>query len=312
MPANHKALQGHHVSCDGFSRIGATILYKPSSTFILDWKARSGRGRGGLWARRALLVLLKPRRERIRAVQRKRAAMPPREQSTITPASNGSRPSRPSVSPRRRGSLSEDQVPRARMIKAMLDVVSEEGYSGASVTAIVSRARISSRTFYTHFESAEDCFLAAFDDCLGEIRAVVGPAYQRQGRWSSGRIRAALEALLAFLEEDRASAVLVFLEAPKAGVDVQERRARIVEILQVVVDAGRSESKAGTTPPDLTNEIVVEGAIATIQARLSRPESISLRELVNPLMSVIAYSYLGSSAAAGGGGGGGGPPTERR
>jgi len=87
------------------------------------------------------------------------------------------------------------------------------------------------------------------------------------------------------------------LEAPKAGVEVQERRARVVEILRVVIDSGRSEAQAGATPPDLTNEIVVEGAIATVQERLSRSEPTSLVELVNPLMSVIAYSYLGSSAA---------------
>jgi AcrR family transcriptional regulator len=223
--------------------------------------------------------------------------MPLREQNTITPHRNGSRSPRVDASPRRPGSFSEDRVPRARMIKAMLDVVFEEGYSNASVTAIVVRARVSSKTFYAAFEGCEDCFLAAFEDCLGEIRAVVAPAYQRQGCWSD-RVRAALETLLAFLEENRTVATLVFVETPKAGAAVQERRARVVEILRVIVDAGRSQGKPGCTPPDLTNEVVVEGAIATIQARLSQSEPTSLMELVNPLMSVLAYSYLGSRAAA--------------
>ena len=223
--------------------------------------------------------------------------MPLREQNASTPRANGSGPRHVERTPRRPGSVSDDRVPRARMIKAMLDLVFEEGYSSASVSEIVARSRVSSKTFYTTFESCEDCFLAAFEDCLGEISAVVGPAYQRQGCWS-GCVRAALEALLGFLEEDRALATLVFVEAPKAGVAVQERRARVAEILRVIIDSGRSEAKPGRTPPDLTNEVVVEGAIATIQARLYRPEPTSLMELVNPLMSVIAYSYLGSSAAA--------------
>jgi AcrR family transcriptional regulator/DNA-binding MarR family transcriptional regulator len=183
------------------------------------------------------------------------------------------------------------------MIRAMLDVVFEEGYSNASVTSILSRARVSSKTFYTVFEGCEDCFLAAFEDCLGEITAVVVPAYQREGRWAD-RVRAALETLLVFLEEHRTIANLVFVEAPKAGAAVQERRGRVLEILRVIADAGRSQGKPGSTPPDLTNAIVVEGAIATIQARLSHPEPTSLMELANPLMSVIAYSYLGSRAAA--------------
>jgi AcrR family transcriptional regulator/DNA-binding MarR family transcriptional regulator len=168
---------------------------------------------------------------------------------------------------------------------------------GASVSAILARARVSSKTFYANFGSCEDCFLATFEDCLGEIRAVVGPAYQREGRWL-GRVRAALEALLAFLEKDRPIATLVFVEAPRAGVAVQERRARVVEVLRVVIDAGRSEGKPGLTPPELMNEIVAEGAISTIRARLSRSEPTSLMELVNALMSVIGYSYLGPSAAA--------------
>lgn len=226
-----------------------------------------------------------------------RAAMPRTEQNTVSAHQNGSRSRQINASPRRPGSLNGTYVPRARMIKAMLDVVSEEGYSGACVSAIIARARVSSKTFYANFDSCEDCFLATFEDCLGEIRAAVGPAYQRQGRWL-GRVRTALEALLVFLEGERPIATLVFVEAPRAGGAVQERRARVVEILRVIVDAGRSEGKAGLTPPDLMNEIVVEGAIASIQARLSRPEPTSLLELVNPLMGVIAYSYLGSSAAA--------------
>jgi hypothetical protein len=73
------------------------------------------------------------------------------------------------------------------------------------------------------------------------------------------RVRAALEALLVFLSEDPAAATLVFLEAPKAGAGVHERRQRVVEIVRVIVDAGRSESELGVLLPAVTNEIMVEG-----------------------------------------------------
>jgi hypothetical protein len=40
---------------------------------------------------------------------------------------------------------------------------------------------------------------------------------------------------------------------------VHERRQRVVEIVRVIVDVGRSESELGVLLPAVTNEIMVEG-----------------------------------------------------
>jgi AcrR family transcriptional regulator len=211
--------------------------------------------------------------------------------------SNGSEAGGLGVALRRPGSRNGAQTPRARLVEAMLGAVAEEGYASVSVTSLIARARVSSKTFYESFDGCEDCFLATFDECLRELKAVVGDAYQRPGSWAR-RVRAALEALLVFLSEDPATATLVFLEAPKAGAGVHERRQRVVEIVRVIVDAGRSESELGVLPPALMNEIMVEGAIGAIQARLSQREHAPLTSLLNSLMSVLVHSYLGPDAAA--------------
>ena len=179
----------------------------------------------------------------------------------------------------------------------MLELVAENGYAGVSVTAIVKRARVSSKTFYEHFDDCEDCFLATFEQCLSDLKGAVAPAYNREGRWAD-RVRRALWALLARLDNEPATATLVFLEAPRAGAAVRERRARVTEILRVIIDAGRLEATSSCAPPELTNEVVVEGAIAAIQRRLAHPEPASLTSLVDPLMSVITHSYLGTTAPA--------------
>jgi AcrR family transcriptional regulator len=178
----------------------------------------------------------------------------------------------------------------------MVDIACEHGYAAASVSALLGRARVSSKTFYEHFSSADDCFVETFDECVRDLQGVVAAAYQRPGRWAD-RIRAAMQAALSFLEHDRPVAVLLFLEAPKVGAEIEERRARIVQILRVVVDAGRAEAGTELTPPEITNEVVVEGAIGAVRARLARPERGALLDLVNPLMGVLTYSYLGSGAA---------------
>jgi AcrR family transcriptional regulator len=179
----------------------------------------------------------------------------------------------------------------------MLEVVAEHGYAGSSTTLVVMRARASRKTFYDHFKNCEDCFLAAFEHALDQVTQVVLPAYQRDGRWSE-RVRAALEALLGYLDEDRAIASLLFLEAPTAGAPLQQRRTRTIELLQTVIDEGRSQARADRIPPPLTAETVVGGVIAVIQARLACPEPTSLMTLVNPLMGVIVHPYLGQSAAS--------------
>ncbi len=197
----------------------------------------------------------------------------------------------------RPGSIANETIPRRRMINAMVAAAATNGYSGVSVTQVVARGRVSRTTFYAQFEDCEDCFLAAVDDSIARMAQAAAPAYQREGAWRE-RLRAALEALLGFLEHERAVASFLFLEAPKAGPRVQERRARALEVLRVVVDSGRSQAKQGRTPPSLTAETVVEGAIAILRERLLRPEPVPMMTLANPLMGVIVHPYLGPAAAA--------------
>jgi AcrR family transcriptional regulator len=219
--------------------------------------------------------------------------MPTREQ-TKTPAR--SRDGRSAASRRRIGSLHGSSVPRARIMNAMLEIVYEDGYGGASINTLIKRSHVSGTTLYKLFNNVEDVFVATFDECVRQLQRVVAPAYQREGLWAE-RIRAALEAALRFLEHDRQIASLLFLEAPKAGPAVEERRRHIMQVLRVVIDSGRSGGVAASSPPHGTSEVVVEGMIAVVRSRVAQREPVELLGILNPLMSVLTYSYLGSNAA---------------
>jgi AcrR family transcriptional regulator len=119
----------------------------------------------------------------------KREGTPPRQ---LPAAPNGSKPPCP-------GSVRVAEAQRSRMLSAAREIVSEHGYGRMSVALIVARAGVSRETFYGYFENCEDCFLAAFDEALAQMAGVMAPAYEGEGRWSE-RIRAALAALLGFLE----------------------------------------------------------------------------------------------------------------
>jgi AcrR family transcriptional regulator len=194
------------------------------------------------------------------------------------------------------------EIQRARMLAAMVDVVAERGASNVTVAHVVARSGVSRRTFYELFSDREDCFLAAFDDGIARIASEVIPAYEYPGRtqrahgWRE-KIRAALTALLEILDYEPGIGRLVIVETLGAGPKALERRSRVLAQVITAVDAGRSEGKKGDGPPPLTAEGVVGGVFSLIHSRLLEGRDGPLVGLVNPLMSMIVLPYLGPAAA---------------
>lgn len=192
-----------------------------------------------------------------------------------------------------RGHVTEIQ--RARMVAAMIDVVSERGRANATVAHVVSRSGVSRRTFYEVFEDFEDCFLAALDQSIARASEYVLDAYDPAAKWHV-RIRSALIAVLEFLEDESAMGRLCIVETLGAGRKVHERRVAALDPLIAAVDEGRRESRSATALPPLTGEGVVGGALSVLHARLVE-RGDKLLELTGPLMGMIALPYLGPAAA---------------
>jgi AcrR family transcriptional regulator len=193
-----------------------------------------------------------------------------------------------------RGHVTEIQ--RARMIAAMIDVVSERGRSSATVAHVVARSGVSRRTFYEVFVDFEDCFLAALDQSLARASEYVLGAYNPTDKWRV-RIRAALIGLLEFLEDEPGMGRLCIVETLGAGPRVHERRLRALDALTAAVDEGRAEARAQTALPLLTGEGVVGGVLSVLHARLVGRHG-GLLELAGPLMGMIVLPYLGPAAAS--------------
>src|ERR1700684_2082032 len=119
------------------------------------------------------------------------------------------------------------ELQRARMLTAMLQEISERGAANVSVGHVVARSGVSRRTFYEIFTDREDCFLAAFDDSLQRLAAVVIPAYETPGPWRS-KMRSALIALLKCLDDDPSIGRLLIVESLAAGSKALGRRQRVL------------------------------------------------------------------------------------
>jgi AcrR family transcriptional regulator len=192
-----------------------------------------------------------------------------------------------------RGHVTEIQ--RARMIAAMIDVVSERGRADATVAHVVARSGVSRRTFYEVFDDFEDCFLAALDQSIARASEYVLGEYDPAKKWRD-RVRVALAGLLEFLEDEPAMGRLCVLETLGAGRRVHERRLRVVDALVGAIDEGRRESRSTVALPPLTSEGIVGGILSVLHARLLERRD-SLLELTSSLMGMIVLPYLGPAAA---------------
>jgi AcrR family transcriptional regulator len=191
------------------------------------------------------------------------------------------------------------EIQRARILAAMIEVAAERGAANVTVAHVVARSGVSRRTFYELFEDREACFLAAFGEASKRIEARVVPAYEAERRWHE-RIRAALAALLDFLEEEPETGRLCIVETLAAGPRALEQRARALEAVRQAIDAGRTEAR-GAQAPAMTAEGVIGAVSSVLHSRLasataSPPGAFS--ELLNPLMAMIVLPYLGTAAAA--------------
>src|ERR1700760_3046114 len=62
---------------------------------------------------------------------------------------------------------------RERLISALILTLAEVGYQKTTVSMIGRRASVSKSDFYKHFDSKDECFLAAYDFAVDRIRTAV-------------------------------------------------------------------------------------------------------------------------------------------
>jgi AcrR family transcriptional regulator len=186
------------------------------------------------------------------------------------------------------------ELQRARILRGALEVSCERGAGTVTVAHMVERSGVSRRTFYEQFSDREDCLLAVFEHTLAAATERVAGAYE--GKSWRERVRGALIALLAFLDEQPLTGRFLVSESLACGPRTLARRGEVLARLTRAIDEGRSEAKGAAIPP-LTAEGLAGGAISVIQSRIVEPGHAPLVRLTNELMSMLVLPYLGAGAA---------------
>jgi AcrR family transcriptional regulator len=203
--------------------------------------------------------------------------------------------------PRGRHGLSPEfvaQNQRERLIAALIAVLYEVGYQKTTVSLIGQRAAVSKSDFYKHFESKDDCFLAAYEVAIERIRKQVRAACaeHRQDEWPP-RIRGGIVSLVTLLSSDPPLAGIALVEGLRAGRGVYDRYQQAVESFVPYLREGAPEAPGGGEVPRATDEAVVGGIASLLGRRVLAGEVERLEELIPDVLEFALTPYLGASEA---------------
>jgi AcrR family transcriptional regulator len=186
---------------------------------------------------------------------------------------------------------------RERILAAVVELVSERGYRGVSVAAIVKRAKTGRLKFYELFNSKEDAFLAAYDAGLEAASARIAAALASAGESLADRLDAGIGALLGLLDERPDLARAMVVEAPLLGAAIGDRREATLAAFAPLLAGARAGTKKAKLPADL-EESVLDGLYWLLYDAILAGKPKRLAKL-RPGLVEFALMPFGGPAASG-------------
>lgn len=201
--------------------------------------------------------------------------------------------------PRGRHGLSREFVAQnqlERLLDSIAESLHEHGYDKTTVSVITAHARVSKSDFYRHFQSKDECFVAAYEDAVERLRRTVVDACEAEDGWAAA-VAAALQSLLRFLAREPARADLLFVEGLRAGPDVYVRFQNAVQSFVPRLSEGAPEPAAGGTPGKGVAEAVVGGIASLLSRWVLAGEAEELEGRFSEIAEFALTPYLGSVEA---------------
>jgi AcrR family transcriptional regulator len=204
---------------------------------------------------------------------------------------NATTQSAPDRLPRGRHNLSRTDVTavqRARMLRAMADVVAERGYVDTPVAAVIERAGVSRETFYQQFASKQDCFVAALEEAIGRLAGSLATVLEQSTGAPLDRYDALLRSYLDTVSAQPATARLFLIQTYAAGPDAMRRR---LELQQQFVEAIVRIFGVRSAHGRFHAESLVATTISAVTARFVTDDVAELASLRPKLLALAATLF---------------------
>jgi AcrR family transcriptional regulator len=191
---------------------------------------------------------------------------------------------------------------RERLLRAMAELVGEQGYEATSVPQVIAAARVSSNTFYSFFTDKTDCFIALCEELGDELLRLVSYAAPREDVSDAlAALNRGLRAYLQWWPDRPALARAYFVELPAAGPRALEERdrqvARFTAVLRYIAERARELNPA--LPPlreaELAAASVVMRELVASEVRAGRVEQ--LEELEDDLRYLLIKLLVDDESA---------------
>jgi AcrR family transcriptional regulator len=197
-----------------------------------------------------------------------------------------------------RGFVEHNQ--RERIFDAIANLTASRGYQALSLEDVAAEAAVSLQTFYSHFESKEEAFEAAYE--VGHARAlgVCAEAFADAQTWVQG-VHAAVGALMQFLAAEPSYAHLACVDIvvafPRLTERVEAARSTYGGLLASRL-ARYNGSARMHRASSITGEAIVGGVFELLHDYVARGLTERLPELADHVTYIALTPFLGSQAAA--------------
>jgi AcrR family transcriptional regulator len=178
----------------------------------------------------------------------------------------------------------------------MVGIVAESGYEAVTAREIARISGVSTRAFYKHFESKEECFLRTHELIVRRVarQIVITQAGERDWR---RRLRLAFNAFVRELAREPQAARLALVEAYSAGPAALERIRRSQCTFEAMLVESFGRAPDTIVVPQLVIEGVVAGAERIARARVAAGRERELLALGDDLAE-WALCYRSEAAAS--------------
>jgi AcrR family transcriptional regulator len=183
---------------------------------------------------------------------------------------------------------------RERILDAVAQIASEEGYEAVTAETIIERADVPDRTFLSHFKNREEAFAAAVE--LGHVKAqaVVDRARASAPDWTSG-VCTAIQTFLEFLASEPYFTKMAFLRAPVAGPEMMRRTNEHVAAYGRLIFGGAPQRRR---PALIVSETVVQSLFEAAFCQAASQQVDDLRKWTRPATYLALAPFVGTAEAA--------------
>lgn len=185
---------------------------------------------------------------------------------------------------------------RARVRAAVKEIVLARGCEDLSLEEIAGRAEVREEVLRQHFSSAGDCLLDAYLDFTRDFDRVVFGAFESVEGWRPA-LRAAAYAAAHYMEENPREIRFGVIGLLGGGPMIQAHRARHLQRLADLVDAGRQE----LDDPDALGRSVAEAVIGSVNALIVKEFERGGRtrpvDFVPDMLYLAVRPYMGHATA---------------